>query len=127
VVLLLAGVAVFAALDFYESASASNRVDQDVYKISAQEPRFAAVAAVVAPSETLGYVSDLETSTTAGAAVFLGAQYALAPRLLVPLAKVEPGQKVVGNFSRPPYFPDLDVTLERDFGGGVYLLRKEGD
>jgi hypothetical protein len=56
----------------------------------------------------------------------LGAQYVLAPRLI---EKGATDDRVIGNFTRPADFAALGqsyrLRLERDFGNGVVLFRKE--
>lgn len=124
IVILLAGIALLGALDYYQLANASNKEAQDDYLIATQETRFAPLAAAVSKSETLGYVSDLPADTVAAKAAFYSAQYALAPRLLVPADKAVPTASIVGNFSKPPDLATLGFKATQDFGNGVMLLQK---
>jgi hypothetical protein len=60
--------------------------------------------------------------------MFLGAQYILAPRVMVELDKHPNSPWVMGNFARPMDTADFagkhGLTVVQDFGNGVVLFRK---
>lgn len=90
-----------------------------------QFTRFEPVVSAVPEHAELGYLTDEHLRTTGGA-IFLGAQYVLAPRLLERgLAR----ELVLGVFSRPADFAAAGerrgLRLQQDFGYGVVLFRKE--
>ena len=93
--------------------------------IGAQLVRYAQLPAAVPPGEVVGYISDLPWEDRRSTVLFLGAQYALAPRILVD----DDHQKwVLGNFSAPADFGALGaaqhLVMVRDFGNGVILYRR---
>jgi len=102
------------------------RQNADPYQISAAFQRLEPLRAAVPEDAVLGYVTDTETGSAVESAMFLAAQYVLAPRLL---EKNVTHEWVLGNFTRPADFAAFGKTkslrLERDFGGGVVLFRRE--
>ena len=69
------GVAAFAE-------SERNRTSPDRYMIGAQLARYAELPGALPRDAVLGYLSDLPREDSRSTLLFLGAQYALAPRLL---------------------------------------------
>ena len=74
----------------------------------------------------LGYLTDVPAEDNLAATMFFSAQYALAPRLL---QKGDSFDAALGDFTRPGDFAALGrqhgLRLERDFGNGVALFRRE--
>ena len=75
----------------------------------------------------LGYVTDVDDIQPLASAMLFSAQYTLAPRLLQKGAASR--DLVLGNFTKPADFAAFGqqrgLKLERDFGNGVILFRKE--
>jgi hypothetical protein len=118
---IIALLSVYGAVHFYGEQSERNQAQPDPYKLIDQERRFAPVNEIVPPNALVGYVSDRPTDYT----LTLTAQYALAPRLLVPNPT---SNWVVGNFTRPQDFATFGrqrgLTLVKEFPDGVVLFRK---
>ena len=116
------------AFGAYDSLVTDGRDFQDYYKIEAQQRRFAAVKASLAPETIVGYISDLALGADDWQVNFFGVQYALAPRLLVEDSDSRTRQWVVGNFLRKPDLPEIEkahnLKLVEEFGLGVYLFRR---
>jgi hypothetical protein len=128
-------LAFWGALDFYASTQELTSPSSDVYRIGEQEARFGAITAALPRTGTIGYVSDQPLEQTVGSAMYFGAQYALAPRLLSTARLLSTdgsaGQRlVVGNFSRPAdwnqFAAERKLKFVRDFGSGVVLFEREG-
>ena len=101
----------------------------DPYKIDEQADRFRPVASELPRVSSVGYVSDLPMTTTAGSAAFYSARFLLAPTLVE-----EEGKKrhewAVGNFSKPQDYAaagkPFGLGIVKDFGSGVILFRRTG-
>ena len=97
----------------------------DPYKIAEQELRYQDARALLPPEGPVGYLSDLDRNEASGGALFYGAQYWLAPRILT-----EPSAAgwTLGNFARPADFAALgrarNLEVVRDFGNGVIVYRR---
>lgn len=82
---------------------------------------------ILPASGVIGYMSDLPLDQNAGTAAFLAAQYAVAPRALMPEGKAQT-EWVIGNFSRSADFAAVGaqhgLTMVHDFGNGVVVYRK---
>jgi hypothetical protein len=129
---LTAGIAIATllciggSLAFYSRESEFQERNRDQFLISAQERTYAPLAAMLPADAEVGYLSDAEPGSAAASSLFLSAQYLLAPRLLVN----SPDRPwVIGNFGRPGDFAAMGrargLRLERDFGDGLILYRKE--
>jgi hypothetical protein len=125
--LAVAVVAVFGAMNSYQTSVRNARQYPDAYGAGRAQVRFAPLVARVPASARLGYLTDLDRSSDAYAAGFLAAQYALAPRQLV---ASEAPEWAVGNFSQPQDFAAagaaLGYELSADLGNGVALYRRKG-
>jgi hypothetical protein len=130
----LAGIAAVAALslagalDYSQFLSEYSR-SADQFQIGAQEARFHDALGALPAGGAVGYVSDVPSRDAQGQAMLGAAQYALAPRILMPLQQGGNANWVVGSFARPN--EALRVAAERglsivsDYGNGVVLFRKE--
>ena len=124
---VVAVVCLFAAMDYYRKTSTRNEQRPDFYRVGYQEERFRPVAAMVPESEVMGYVSNLDFDTTAGGAAFSGAQFVLAPRLVVGFDDPVAGEYTLGNFSAEAETSDVtsdftrnrNARVVRDFDAGV--------
>lgn len=103
-----------AQLGLYEATVRFNKQNPDPYRISFQEPRFREAAAILPLEEPVGYTSNLELNELRGAAAFFGAQYALAPRILIPFPDERAGRFVLGNFSAEVELADATSRLARE-------------
>src|ERR1700722_11482602 len=116
-------VAVAAVLASVNSFQLSSQLQPDPWSVEAAVQRFAGASAQLPPHEALGYISDLGGNGPA----FLTAQYALAPRLLVPVGRQDPEQ-AIGNFSKPSDYAGIGARagygVVADLGSGVVLYRK---
>ena len=121
VIVVIASLA--AGLRLFEAAG---QQPPDPFRIEAQTRRLAPlVNALPANANRVGYVSDMDVATPRGQLAFHAAVYALAPRLVVPLAKAGPGDPVVGNYSAPRDYAVPGLELERDLGVGVILYKRK--
>jgi hypothetical protein len=115
-----------AALEHYSAARATAA---DPYGILVQEERFREAGAILPSGAVVGYISDVPFEEVRGSVAFFGAQYALAPGILVDLSSGAASPEwVLGDFARPA---DLDalarsrgLSVVRDFGRGVMVFRK---
>jgi hypothetical protein len=116
----------WGAIAYFGFEAVFNQQNRDPYQTAAQAARLADLRAALPQDAVLGYLTDLEPGSVAASASFNIAQYALAPRLLRQDAE-QP--ELFGNFSRPADFAAVGrrhgLRIERDFGAGVVLLRKE--
>lgn len=127
-------LSLWALLDLYQATTAYNAKNPDPFRIGYQEPRFREVSAHLPLGEPVGYVSNLELTELRGAAAFFGAQYALAPRILVPFDHPRAGRFTVGNFSAEIDLADITSRLAREKGlrvirawdNGVVLFHSPG-
>jgi len=126
----IAAAAILTLLGLFEYArfeSAYQSQNRDPYKVASQFPRFADLRAAVPADAALGYISDQPPGSLAGDTLFGTAQFALAPRLLRKDASAE---RVVGNFTRKVDYQAIGapqgLQVEKDFGNGVVLYKKEG-
>lgn len=120
-------LSLLGSLSFYSSESAYQQQYRDPYLIGAQFERFDALRQSVPQDATLGYLTDTPLDSVLSVTMFDSAQYVMAPRILVR----DPSQfLVLGNFTRPADFRAAGrqhgLRLERDFGNGVVLFRREG-
>jgi hypothetical protein len=126
-VMLVAVLAMLASLNSYQISSKVAEQYPDPYGVVAAEGRFAAALEMLPRTATIGYISDLPLTETAGSTAFVAAQYVLAPRGLV-LADRQKTEWAVGNFARPGDFAakgaEAGFTLVRDFGSGVVVYRR---
>jgi hypothetical protein len=122
----IAALSLWSVLDFYTGTEAASGEGADIYKMADQEVRFQQVAAALPSAGVVGYVTDQSENPVW--AMLLGAQYVLAPRVLVELDKHPATTWVVGNFARPldltKFADERGLTLAQDFGDGVVLFRK---
>jgi hypothetical protein len=123
---LIALLSLWSVLDFYGATESLSGAGADSFRIREQELRFQQVAAALPPSGVVGYVTDQKQNREW--AMFLGAQYILAPRVLVELDKHPNSPRVMGNFARPLDTAEFanrhGLTIIQDFGAGVVLFRK---
>ena len=117
-----------ALMNLFE-ATAEQGKQGDPYTIEQQLERLQPALSELPPAATaVGYISDMEIATTRGLLAFNAARYALAPRLLVPLASAKPGDWVLGNFSTPRDFARAGeasgLSMQKDLGNGVVLYRR---
>jgi hypothetical protein len=112
---------------YYQFESAYQRQNPDPYQISAQFVRLAPVQAAIPQNAVLGYLTDAPPGSIVDSALLGSAEYALAPRLVI---RDTGHEWVLGNFTRPADFAavgkSVGLRLQRDFGNGVVLYRKEG-
>ena len=125
-VALAAALSIWGVAEYFGFETAYQRQSRDPYQVAAQAARLEGVVALVPEDAVLGYMTDLEQGSTGALALFNGAQYALAPRIL----RQDSGQiRVLGNFAHPADFGALGrqhgLSIERDFQNGVVLFRKD--
>jgi hypothetical protein len=131
----LIGAAVAAVLGLLGAMGAYNRIVPtnkaypDYYKVAMQHRRFAGVIAVIPPGAVIGYITDQPfEQSNVGEVNFFGAQYALAPRLLVEEDTGRRHEWVVGSYLRRPDIAIIeqkyDLLLVQEMGLGVYLFRR---
>ena len=124
--LLAAALSIWGSVQYWNAESAYQRQSPDPYRIADQSVRFAGFRAVVPAAAILGYLTDAPAADTLATAMFLSAQYDLAPRIL---QKSDASDVVLGNFTKPADFASIGrqhgLRLERDFGNGVVMFRRE--
>jgi hypothetical protein len=125
-VILAALLPVWGAFAYYREESAYQRKYPDAWRVQAQVARFAAFRSAVPENAILGYFSNAQPGSALDQQMRLSAQYVLAPRLL----ETETGPELVlGNLTGSPDRVALGrargLRVERDFGNGVVLYRKE--
>jgi hypothetical protein len=128
VLLGVALVAVYGALNSYQVSAEYARQFPDAYGGDRARIRFAPLESKVPANGELGYFTDLDPSQPAYAPAFLAAQYAVAPRILSFVdAKTTPDW-AVGNFSKPQDYASAGAahgySLVADLGNGVVLFRR---
>jgi hypothetical protein len=118
-------LAIWGATCYYDLEAAAQQQYRDPYMIAASAERFSGLRQAVPEDAVLGYLTDAAPGQTA-LTIFDTAQYALAPRLL---ATDTNHRWVLGNFTKPLDFAAMGAShglhLERDFGNGVVLYRKQ--
>jgi hypothetical protein len=116
---------VFAAM---KSADESAQQPADPYGVTAGQTRFAAALEMLPSGGVIGYISDMPLGENVGAIAYMAAQYALAPRAVLPVEKTA-AEWVLGNFAHPRNFAERGAQagfrLVRDFGNGVVVYRRK--
>jgi hypothetical protein len=128
----IAGVAIavllclWGALASYGVESDYHQQYRDPYLVSAQFTRFGPALSAIPENAEIGYITDTQPGSAAGSAMFLSAQYVLAPRLL---KRGAAPALVLGNFTRPADFAaagrSQGLRQQQDFGNGVVLFRRD--
>jgi hypothetical protein len=122
-------LALFGCLDFYQTASAYAVANRDLYQVGLQRTRLLPLMAELPPDAVIGYLSDLPLSDVRGSAAFSGAQYVLAPRVLIRADHPTRPKWVLGVFSRvldpTPFATSNGVEVVRTLGPGVVLFRRQ--
>jgi hypothetical protein len=122
-------LALLTCFNFYQFTTAFNRANRDSYRVGFQHDRLRQLDAELPREAILGYVSDLPGGEVQDSAAFLGAQYVLAPRLLVRVDNPVKPEWVLGNFSRvvdpAPYAAANHLRVVKNYGPGVVLFRRE--
>jgi hypothetical protein len=113
------------ATRYYRFETAYQMQNPDRF-IAPQMERLSGLVTTLPESAVVGYVTDAPAGSAADSAMFLSAQYVLAPRLLDRKSNKNP---VVGNFLRPGgiagFAESRKLRIERDFGNGVVLFQRE--
>lgn len=125
-VILAAALSLFGSIQYWDAESTYQRQSPDPYRVGDQAARFGELRDSVPDGAILGYVTDVPADGILASSMFFGAQYALAPRLL---QKGDSYDLVLGNFTKPADFRSVGnqhgLRMERDFGNGVVLFRRE--
>jgi hypothetical protein len=125
---LLSVLALVGSFNARRELSDEQRAYRDPYRVNVQSQRFGQAGELLPARGVVGYVSDMEFTSTAGLAAFLTAQYTLAPRALVAAASAQRPEWVVGNFAHPQDYAatgsPLGLQVVRDFGEGVVVYRR---
>lgn len=128
VCIAVAVLSVFGAMNSYQVSARYAEQYPDTYGVNQAKARFAPVIAQIPAGAQLGYISDLKPNDAQYSAIFLAAQYALAPRQLVTGEKNRP-EWAVGNFTKPQDFAAAGAgkgyEMVSDFGGGVVLYKRK--
>lgn len=123
----VATLSLWGALDFYRAVSTFAAANPDRHGIAAAGDRFRPAEAILPEAAVVGYLSDVPFGDIRGSTAFFGAQYALAPRVLVHFPARRKVRWVVGNFSRPVNYQELvqshGLEIARDFGRGLIVFR----
>lgn len=124
----VAALCLFAALESYRIAAQLAQQSPDTYGIQSAIARFAPVAAKL-PREAIGYIGDLAPGDQS-TVTFLGAQYALAPRLLLPAEQVAGAKWAIGDFHRQQDFAaagaKFGYEIAEQASNGIVLYRRKG-
>jgi hypothetical protein len=138
-ILVAALLALWGVLGYFGFEGSYQEQYRDPFQIAAQSARLESFRDAVAADAVLGYLTDAAPGSEVSDAMFLSAQYTLAPRLLVKETSAKETndkgtngkktnyQQVLGNFTRPGDFAAIGrqygLSLQRDFGNGVVLYR----
>jgi hypothetical protein len=121
-------LSVTGAFQLYLLLTDYSRTSPDAYKIEQQIERYAGVREMLPPDTVLGFISDVPFEKASGSADFFGAQYALAPVLLVEESDQRKQEWVVSSFVKRPDVAEVErsrgLKLVRSFGKGVWLFRR---
>ena len=121
----VAVLSLFAAMEHYRTTALFNERRPDLYRIGFQEPRFREVLKDIPEDAVVGYVSDLPFEDIRGSTAFFGAQYALAPRIVVDSDHPAAVDLVLGNFTPAGERPEPEgMHVVREYDDGVILYRK---
>ncbi len=127
--ILVAILAILGARNSYQTSSDYAAQYPDQYGGASAEIRFAPLLARIPATAQIGYFTDLDPSQAVAGGVFLAAQYAVAPRLLVNLDAQNQPEWAVGNFSKPQDYAAAGeakgYSLVEDLGSGVVLFRRK--
>jgi hypothetical protein len=126
-VILAAALSLFGSIQYWDAETTYQHQSPDPYRVADQAVRLEAFRDSVPADAILGYLTDAPAEGTLASSMFFAAQYALAPRLL---QKGDSYDLVLGNFTKPADFASVGkqhgLRVERDFGNGVVLFRREG-
>ncbi len=121
-------LSLWASLGFYRSARVFAEANMDRHGIETQQARFRDVLPLLPESAVVGYLSDVPFGEIRGSTAFYGAQYALAPRILAPVAGKHRADWVLGNFAKPADYVSIaqrhGLVVVKDFGRGVVVFRR---
>jgi hypothetical protein len=127
--IIVAILAVLGARNSYQISRDYSAQYPDQYGGSRAETRFAPLLARIPGNAEMGYFTDLDPSQALAGGVFLAAQYAVAPRLLVNIDTQSQPEWAVGNFSKPQDFAAAGeargYSMVEDLGNGVVLFRRK--
>jgi hypothetical protein len=119
-------MALLACLGLYQYAATTTR---DTYGVAAQQDRLRRLDSELPREIVLGYLSDLPEGSAEDQALFFGARYVLAPRLLVRARRPGGSEWVLGNFAREvdpaPYAAAHGLRVAKLYGPGLVLFRGE--
>jgi hypothetical protein len=120
-------MSLWGAVQHFGAESEYQKQARDPQQIAAQAARLEGIRAAAPENAVLGYLTDVDLNAVAGQVMFNAAQYVLAPRLIRHDAESD---WALGNFTRPADFAAAGrahgLRVERDFGNGVVLFRREG-
>ena len=123
---IAAGLSLWGMIAYYDFESAYQQQFHDPYSIASQEQGLAGVIEAVPPDATLGYLTDAAPGSVASITMFDAAQYVLVPRILEQGTKPD---RVLGYYNHPHDFASIarehGLELERDFGNGTLLFRRQ--
>jgi len=124
---VVAGLCALAALESYSVSRQLASTSPDTYGVQAAFNRYSALFEKLPHDQTIGYITDLDDATQK-ATVFLGAQYALAPRLLVAAQQGQPREWAIGNFHKQQDFAAFGARygyeMVEHIANGVVLYRR---
>ncbi|GEM_PF-4320491 len=114
--------------DFYYN-TAPRTAPGDAYGVTDEQARLQELIASLPADRVIGYIPDPGLDEFTRASRRTGAQYALAPRLLV-LQSESPQEWVVSDFSRPMNLDGFaranGIQLVRSFANGIALFHRTG-
>lgn len=122
-------LALWSTVNFYGATAELAEGGADVYKVGEQAARLQDLMSALPATAIVGYVSDVQAGETVGAALYSGAQYTLAPRLVTDRRPSPAPEWVIGDFSKPldvvQFGQKRGLTLVKDFGNGAVLYRNQ--
>jgi hypothetical protein len=126
----IVALTLWSTTEFYGASEDLTGPNADVYKIGEQAERYQGVASALPATGVIGYVSDVPIRQTLGSVLYSGAQYTLAPRLIVEQYLQPNAEWVIGSFSKPldmlEFGRKRGLALVKDYGSGVVLYRSQG-
>ena len=122
--LLLAGMAVWANVEFLRQSSATHFHFTDLDCVPDYEARLAPIAKTVPADAVLGYIDDIPSPASAPSGKYFLSQYVLAPRIV---RHGTDNALVIVNYESPVhrFVPSAGLSSAnvKDFGQGIWLYR----
>jgi len=122
-------VAVLAVAGALNISRGLRLLESDTFLLSRRLDLLEPVRGIVPAGAGIGYLSDRPLADIEAAARLFSAQYALAPRLVLPWQRLPGARWVVGDFTSQAPIAGMaekhGLRVVRDLGEGVVLFHKD--